>query len=138
MKLLRAETDDAILILVASDGAGSATQAEVGARLTCLEFAELVTKYIAEGGEVARVTRAESEGWIQQIAEAMTLKAKECQCTLRDFACTFLAAVLSRDHALFLHIGDGAIIIADQDDYQPVFWPQSGEYANSTYFITDT
>ncbi len=138
MKLLGAGTDDEILILVASDGAGSATKAEMGARLACLEFSELMAQYVAEGGEVARITRAESAEWIQQIAGAITLKAKEYKCTLRDFACTFLAAVLSRDRAICLQIGDGAIVITDQGNYRPVFWPQSGEYANSTYFVTDT
>jgi hypothetical protein len=34
-------------------------------------------------------------------------------------------------------IGDGAIVTATDDDYGVVFWPETGEYANSTYFVTD-
>ena len=37
-----------------------------------------------------------------------------------------------------LQIGDGAIVVGTPDEgYRPVFWPQGGEYANETYFVTD-
>ena len=38
----------------------------------------------------------------------------------------------------FLEIGDGAIVILDDGVLRPVFWPQSGEYLNTTYFVTDS
>jgi Protein phosphatase 2C len=43
------------------------------------------------------------------------------------------------DRAAFFQIGDGAIIVsnrAEPDDYGWVFWPQHGEFANQTNFIT--
>jgi hypothetical protein len=55
---------------------------------------------------------------------------------IREFACTLLGAVLTRDRALFLQIGDGAIVIG-MGHYRPVFWPQGGEYPNETWFVTD-
>ena len=63
--------------------------------------------------------------------------ASEAGQTPRDYACTLLGAILAEDRALFLQIGDGAIVIGSGDDYWPVFWPQSGQYANETYFLTD-
>jgi hypothetical protein len=36
----------------------------------------------------------------------------------------------------FVQIGDGAIILGNDTLYGVVFWPQSGEYANSTNFLT--
>jgi hypothetical protein len=56
---------------------------------------------------------------------------------VRDLACTFLAAVIFETHSLFLQIGDGAIVLHGANGYEPVFWPQSGEYLNTTNFLTD-
>ena len=53
-----------------------------------------------------------------------------------EFACTLLVSVLGRDRALFGQIGDGAIVIGSNERLRPVFWPQSGEYANTTNFLT--
>ena len=37
-----------------------------------------------------------------------------------------------------LQIGDGVIVVADSEEqvYGHVFWPDRGEYANTTHFIT--
>ncbi len=49
-----------------------------------------------------------------------------------------LGAVVSAHAAAYLQIGDGAIVVATEEpgEYTWVFWPQHGEYANSTYFLT--
>lgn len=135
--LHNAKTSEEILVLAASDGAGSAARAEEGARLACLEFADIVSKYLKDVGDIAGFTQTDGENWIGKIADALAIHADECELTLRDFACTLLAAVVSREHAICLQIGDGAIVVGNKDGYSPAFWPQSGEYANSTYFITD-
>jgi len=58
--------------------------------------------------------------------------------SIRDFACTILVAVVSPTHACFLQIGDGAIVVRHRgDDWAYVFWPQHGEYANTTTFVTE-
>jgi hypothetical protein len=42
------------------------------------------------------------------------------------------------DMAVFLQIGDGVIVVHDhRDTYRPMFWPATGEYVNTTYFLTD-
>ena len=39
---------------------------------------------------------------------------------------------------MFFQIGDGAIVYQAEDGrYVPALWPQSGEYANCTWFLTD-
>ena len=38
---------------------------------------------------------------------------------------------------MFMQIGDGAIVVRQGDGLVPVFWPQSGEYINTTNFLTD-
>ena len=41
-----------------------------------------------------------------------------------------------RSYSCFFQIGDGAMVLRRQGVYGVVFWPQSGEYANSTNFLT--
>jgi hypothetical protein len=59
---------------------------------------------------------------------------------VRDYACTLLVTVIEPQCATFLQIGDGAIVISlplEPDEYHWVFWPERGEYANQTCFVTD-
>lgn len=133
----RPEADNDLLLLVASDGAGTASQAEQGARLVCLEFNDIVTKYIRDGGQVSSLTKLEADKWVKQISDVIAIHADECELRPRDFACTFIGAIIGSENAVFLQIGDGAIVIWRDNDYRTIFWPQAGEYANMTYFITD-
>ncbi len=127
---------DPALVLVAADGAGSATKARIGAELACRTF-------LAEGA--AWLSTATAEDWVRATAErllhriqtVLIQQAAEENQPVREFACTLLGAIVTADRALFLHIGDGAIVIGNGDDYRPVFWPQTGEYANETWFVTD-
>jgi hypothetical protein len=45
-------------------------------------------------------------------------------------------AILGPTSSCFFQIGDGAMIVGHDGVYGVVFWPQSGEFANSTNFIT--
>lgn len=128
--------DGEVLVLAVADGAGSAVRAADGAKLACDQFLTQVSRYL-KGGTISTITKSESEVWVCEIAQTIDLQAKSCGLAARDFACTLLAAILGRDYAVCLQIGDGAIVIAEESEYQPVFWPQSGEFANTTYFVTD-
>ena len=67
-----------------------------------------------------------------RILDAATLH----DCRTREFAATLCLAIIAPDTSYFLQIGDGAIILGNGSLYGVVFWPQSGEYANSTNFLT--
>jgi hypothetical protein len=132
------QADDGSEVLVASvaDGAGSVSRSEYGARLVVdafhLAFAEAGRTDSALGFldvERARAWLAEVQGAIRALA------AEEC-CHPRDYACTFLGAVIGPDCAVFMQIGDGAIVVDHTDGHAWVFWPQHGEFANSTFFVT--
>ena len=62
--------------------------------------------------------------------------AEEGQHLLRDYASTLCVAVLAARRSLFLQIGDGAIVVRRDGVCGTVFWPQSGEYLNTTSFLT--
>jgi hypothetical protein len=85
------------------------------------------------------VTREVASIWIENAAEAIQQTADKEGLALREFACTLLAAVVSNEHALFLQVGDGAIVFwaRGEDDWCIASWPQHGEYLNTTRFLTE-
>ena len=56
----------------------------------------------------------------------------------REFASTLLVALAGPSGGGVLQIGDGVTVVREGgDEWCWVFWPQHGEYANTTYFLTD-
>lgn len=128
----------AVAILVLSDGAGSASEAETGAKLACHTFARLVADYIEGGGRVEKIGRELAARWISGVIYRLSLKSWDRERHPRDYACTLLAAICGEKASVFLQIGDGAIVISDgwTTTWRHVFWPQHGEFANTTNFVT--
>ena len=127
-----------VAILVLSDGAGSAVAAETGAKLACDTFVRLVADYIEGGGKVENIGRELAQRWISGVVYRLSLKAWDQEHQPRDYACTLLAAICGERAAAFLQIGDGAIVISDgwTTTWRHVFWPQHGEFVNTTNFVT--
>jgi hypothetical protein len=50
-----------------------------------------------------------------------------------------LVAIICGNGASFWQIGDGAMCFRfrDSETFQYAFWPEKGEYANVTFFVTD-
>lgn len=125
-----------VLVLAVADGAGSATHARAGAELACRTLLAECTVRLADSGALDWTPTA-AETLLQSVRTALTQRAVDAGLPVREFACTLLGAVVAADQALFLQIGDGAIVVATGEGYRPVFWPQTGEYANETRFVTD-
>lgn len=127
-----------VAIFVVTDGAGSASQAETGARLACQSFARLVAEYIAGGGRVESISRDLAGRWVMGVVYRLSMKAWTEELQPRDYACTLLAVICGERATAFVQIGDGAIVISDgwSTAWRHVFWPHHGEFANTTNFIT--
>jgi len=124
------------LVCVVSDGAGSASQGGYGAELAC----EVITKSVeAALNQISLNSFNESQAqeWIRHVQEAISQTASSQALNSRDYACTLLGAVIGLTHAIFFQIGDGAIVVSNGRIQGVVFWPDSGPYANMTYFVTD-
>jgi serine/threonine protein phosphatase PrpC len=130
-------SEKGIFAAVVADGAGSASHAEQGATLACSVALSLIEDYLQEDSSLSEFSQDQAEAWTARIAEEIGKLAQEESLSSRDFACTFLMAVVGKDSGFFLQVGDGAIVVALEEEYTPVFWPQSGEYVNATYFVTD-
>lgn len=127
------------LVLIASDGAGSASHSEIGSSLACSRLMEELKLAIYQGQAVADITKETALKWLDEVRIALQSAADDHGLELRQFACTLLAAVVSPTHSAFFQIGDGAIVVRPHgDSWSYVFWPQHGQFINTTNFITDT
>ena len=127
-----------VLLLVASDGAGGASRADVGSKLVCDSVHALITAYLKQNASLSGITKELTESWLDDwIRRDLHKQASLEDLQIREFACTLVTALIGTQTSVFFQIGDGAIVIADRDKYRHIFWPQNGEYANSTYFVTD-
>lgn len=123
----------AVLGLAAADGAGSASHARHGAALACQTLCAEWERWLAADADW---TAAPVAAWLSQVQHALQQEAQQLGVALRELSCTLLAALVAEQQALFLQIGDGALVINAGDAYRPVFWPQGGEYPNETFFVT--
>jgi hypothetical protein len=128
-----------ILIAVAADGAGSAEYGGPGAAQTCSALLALMREHLRRGHRVEQITRETAESWITTIQGVLDAEAKAASRERRDFACTVLGLLIGDLGAACLQIGDGVIVVADSEErlYGHVFWPDRGEYANTTHFVTE-
>ncbi len=126
-----------VLVAVASDGAGTARCSDVGSQLACNTLGKLAGDFLESGGQVSALDRTTAEGWIERIVATLSDRAADDGNELREYACTLLAVIASDTAAVFLQIGDGAIVVSDgiDDGWSYVFWPQHGEFANTTNFL---
>ncbi len=128
-----------VLVAAVADGAGSAVCGGEGAARTCRALLGLMDEHLDSGGTVEQVTRNTVESWITTIQNLLEEEAKEASRERRDFACTVLGLMVGGSCAACLQVGDGVIVLADAEEgaYGHVFWPDRGEYANTTHFVTE-
>lgn len=122
-----------VLIAAVSDGAGTAKRSEVGASLA-------VARFLRDFAETdpASIDRGFALEWIASVQGEIAALAADEGNQVRDYACTMLGAVVAESGAVYLQIGDGAIVVGGDEggEYSWIFWPQHGEYANVTNFLT--
>ncbi|MFA4877802.1 MAG: PP2C family serine/threonine-protein phosphatase [Methanoregula sp.] len=122
---------------LASDGAGSTTEGGVGAQIACDTILSCITDSIRASGDLARVPAGDAEQWVTAARGEIAAQAHTSVKPLREYACTLVGCVISGNHAWYFQIGDGGIVIHEESGYKVIFWPDQGEYANTTYFVTD-
>lgn len=125
------------LLASCADGAGTAEYSNVGSRIAVDYLVELAAVTLAGGSLLQTIDRTQALGWYQEVRSRIDNEASARQTESRQLACTLLLAIVGQEGSVFVQVGDGAIVIGCNDAYETVFWPQSGEYANTTNFLTD-
>lgn len=132
-----------VLVAVVADGAGSARHGGTGAAAAA--------RIVARAAEDA-LARRPFDGLDEEDLRDWTDAARDVigrgaarrsqvgtPTTLRDFATTLLLAVSNGRRTWTAHVGDGAIVgrVAEDASWRMLSWPASGDYAGTTYFLTD-
>lgn len=123
------------LCIVCSDGAGSAKYASTASQYSCQFVLNKLADHFSNGGSINELTRDTFLEWLKALRNYLIETATSMQVSPDDYACTLLVAVNAWNGSAFIQIGDGAIIRLEGNEYKTVFWPESGEYVNTTFFV---
>ncbi len=128
---------DGTLIACVADGAGSAKFSDAGSTIACAAVVENAAAHFEAGDRrFDNLRREDVLRWCDDARTRIRSEAAARDCDCRELATTLCVAIAGPDSSVFFQIGDGAIIAGHHGIYGVVFWPQTGEYANSTNFLT--
>jgi len=127
----------ATLVTIVSDGAGSASHGGEGASLICRTMGTSLRRYL---GTAQGLPGADDLWlWIDAARDRIGAAASTRGLTPRDFAATMMLIVTTGEETLVAHIGDGSAVARHIDGgrWSALSWPAQGEYASTTFFVTD-
>src|SRR5262249_31567272 len=127
---------ETILVIACADGAGSAELSDVGAKLACDRLFEIAYEQLSADLTLLAPRHNTLLGWYQRVHDALVAESVARGVSVRQLACTLLTAIVGEGYVAYAQVGDGSIIFLHKGQYESVFWPQTGEYANTTNFIT--
>ena len=127
-----------LLIAAISDGAGSASQAEVGSKIAVRFSIQTLTDFFERN-----LMPEEDEDWKTLMLSALLAaqrgveaEAERLGVALRELASTLILFVASPEFAVVAQIGDGAAVLQNAGgEILALTVPQSGEYLNETLFL---
>jgi len=127
--------DGEALVCCASDGAGSTQYGGWAAEFSTSRMVDRISQSV---NTPAGVTEAAVYAMVEEIYEELHAEAEYRQADLSEFSCTLLGCCIMDSRSVFFQVGDGAIVRNDGlDFYTAVWWPQNGEYLNTTSFLAD-
>ncbi|UAJ10630.1 PP2C family serine/threonine-protein phosphatase [Polymorphobacter megasporae] len=133
----RVSRQGSTLIVVVSDGAGSASHGGQGALLVVRTLLTEVARHFDSEGTMPDDDAVWA--WFDLIRDRISLAAVRRTLDMRDFAATAILYVGTADATLTAHVGDGAAVTRDEvhGAWSAASWPEQGEYASTTFFVTD-
>jgi hypothetical protein len=125
------------LVAIACDGAGSACRGRLGAVIATRILSARAADWISRRG--ALPSPGALDLWVAEVRLTLLVHADRLGCKTEDFAATLALAISDGTSTITAHVGDGAIVgrCAGSGDLVALSWPDSGEYASTTYFLTD-
>ncbi|MBE7157788.1 MAG: protein phosphatase 2C domain-containing protein [Rhodospirillales bacterium] len=125
--------EEAVAIIALADGAGSAARSEEGSRLVVETLLHEASRY---EGSPKQITDDDAAEWLHNVRRTIEAHAIEEGCAVDAFHATALLAVLGEMRSVFVQVGDGGWVVEDKEGFRAATWPQTGEYANVTVFVT--
>lgn len=139
-RMIETKDKESIFIAAVSDGAGSGKHSDIGAKLACELFLNEIDSFFECEKLPEEINEEFIKAWIKYFQNEISRRAEIQKVKSREYACTFLATIIGLDWATFIQIGDGAIVISSREEpeqYNWVFWPDKGEFENTTFFATE-
>lgn len=134
---IQTEIFDKYFISIIADGAGTAKYSDISASLLCHFIMKKAKKYLGTN-ELITMDKNIIEQWIKKFQNILhRIKRAYHTYDIRHFASTMILSIISDSMGMFCQIGDGCIVINHDSLLKCVFWPQNGEYINTTNFVTD-
>ncbi|WP_260958479.1 PP2C family serine/threonine-protein phosphatase [Pseudomonas citri] len=135
-----ARTQHEFACIALADGAGSRTHSAHGARAVVRAVTRALLERFEEIWALSELNSTKaSEVLLEHCRTALEREAIKLRCEASELASTMLFVAHSKGRYLAGHVGDGCII-HQQDDGQVLVLshPDNGEYANTTFFMTDS
>jgi hypothetical protein len=132
--VVRRLKDDVHIAMVA-DGAGSAKYGRYGAWLACRRILNKSKVALYDTNSLPSLD--DFKYWIDEIRDEIRLHAKVRDCTPREFATTISGVLFNNETLCSFSVGDSAVVGRRNNDWEVLCWPENGEYASTTYFLTD-
>ena len=129
------ELGNGSIFAVVSDGAGSAELGAYGAWITCRFLSVRFREWHRDNHGLPSDEKLTD--WIDELRDRISAIASRRESTPRQFAATLASIFVTPDEAVTLHIGDSAVVGRKNAEWDVLCWPENGEYASSTYFVTD-
>lgn len=129
------ELSDGYIFAVVSDGAGTSKYGAFGAWITCRFLSVKFRKWLQNNTELP--SDEDLVKWVDDLRRKLSVIATRRKTTPRQFAATLAAIVISPDEIVTLQIGDSGVVGRKNGQWEVLCWPENGEYASSTYFVTD-
>ena len=121
-----------------SDGAGSRRLSGTGARRTVQIVVNLVLENFdqifdqAYEGDI----NAPKTHIVRSIKEELSTDRFARRGELEEYACTLIFAAAKENRLLLGHLGDGMAFSIENGIGEVASWPENGEFANETFFVT--
>jgi len=127
---------DSRVCAVVSDGAGSASYGGPGAWIVCRELLSQAGRWSATSPGLPD-NQVVSE-WIDAIRDRISRAAGRRGSLPRQFAATMAAVITDGSETLVMQVGDSVAACRTDGRWTVPLWPETGEYASTTYFVTDS
>ncbi|WP_353931726.1 protein phosphatase 2C domain-containing protein [Okeanomitos corallinicola TIOX110] len=129
-----------VIVGAVSDGMGSAKHSEKGSRLAV----ETTIKYLIN--QQNWKYKLDENSWKEsfkklliEVRNQLDNHAKKYQFNINELDCTLITFVATPKFIAAMQVGDGLIVVrANDQDYELLFQPDKGQYANETTPVTDT
>lgn len=121
-------------VISLADGAGSCKFSHFGAQVVTQITCENMVKIF---DDLYNMNESQiQETIIEFVLKKLKTKASELETNIIDFSSTLLFVAIKNNKYIAGHIGDGIIGYLSNESIDILSYPDNGEYANSTYFVT--